>query len=93
MLLSPQFHCPQTVKKTNEYFVLQQNSPRHEKQEKPVERIDDEEKRLLKLMGWTDRGAESLVSFRPSFLLLSLLSMRVFVFFSNASQTSGMCQS
>lgn len=36
-----------------------QNSPRHEKQVKPVERIDDEEKRLLKLMGWTDGGTES----------------------------------
>ncbi|KAL9980103.1 hypothetical protein ACROYT_G008646 [Oculina patagonica] len=37
-----------------------QNSPRHEKQEKPVERIDDEEKRLLKLMGWKDGGTESM---------------------------------
>lgn len=44
------------------YLILQQNSPSHEKQEKPVERIDDEEKRLLKLMGWTDGGTESKVS-------------------------------
>lgn len=36
-----------------------QNSPRHEKQEKPAERIDDEEKRLLKSMGWTEVGAGS----------------------------------
>ncbi|KAJ7375027.1 Gametoproteintin-binding protein 2 [Desmophyllum pertusum] len=36
-----------------------QNSPRHEKQEKPAERIDDEEKRLLNLMGWKDGGTES----------------------------------
>lgn len=49
------------------YLVLQQNSPRQEKQEKPVERIDDEEKRLLKLMGWTDRGTESMVSLFLSF--------------------------
>ena len=77
------------------YLVLQQNLPRNEKQEKPVERIDDEEKRLLKLMGWTDRGTESMVSFPPSVLLLflSVLSMRVFVFFSYTSQTSGMCHS
>lgn len=49
------------------YLILQQNSPRHEKQVKPVERIDDEEKRLLKLMGWTDGGTESTVSFSPLF--------------------------
>ena len=42
---------------------LQQNSPRHEKQEKLVENIDDEEKRLLKLMGWKDGGTESMVSY------------------------------
>ena len=43
---------------------LQQNSPTHEKQEKPPERIDDEEKRLLKLMGWQDGGTGSPVSDR-----------------------------
>ena len=42
---------------------LQQNSPRHDKQEKLVEIIDDEEKRLLKLMGWKDGGTESMVSY------------------------------
>ena len=45
------------------YLSLQQNSPRHEKQEKLVENIDDEEKRLLKLMGWKDGGTESMVSY------------------------------
>ena len=45
------------------YLSLQQNSPRHEKQEKLVEIIDDEEKRLLKLMGWKDGGTESMVSY------------------------------
>ena len=45
------------------YLSLQQNSPRHEKQEKLVENIGDEEKRLLKLMGWKDGGTESMVSY------------------------------
>ena len=45
------------------YLSLQQNSPRHEKQEKLVENIDDEEKRLLKLMGQKDGGTESMVSY------------------------------
>ncbi|XP_066018173.1 uncharacterized protein [Pocillopora verrucosa] len=40
-----------------------QNSPRHDKQEKLVENIDDEEKRLLKLMGWKDGGTESMECF------------------------------
>lgn len=44
------------------FLFPQPNSPRHEKQEKLVERIDDEEKRLLKLMGWKDGGTESMVS-------------------------------
>ena len=45
------------------YLSLKQNSPRHENQEKLVENIDDEEKRLLKLMGWKDGGTESMVSY------------------------------
>ncbi|XP_068748253.1 gametogenetin-binding protein 2-like isoform X1 [Montipora capricornis] len=36
-----------------------QNSPKYEKPDRPVERIDDEEKRLLKLMGWKEGGADS----------------------------------
>jgi len=36
------------------------NSPRRETQENHVEHIDDEEKRLLKSMGWKGRGTGSL---------------------------------
>ena len=59
------------------YLSLQQNSPRHENQEKLVENIDDEEKRLLKLMGWKDGGTESMVSY---FQLYFRRSMAIQVF-------------
>ncbi|CAH3110000.1 unnamed protein product, partial [Pocillopora meandrina] len=49
---------------------------RHEKQEKLVENIDDEEKRLLKLMGWKDGGTESMEILRFKANQLSVSQQR-----------------
>ncbi|PFX23903.1 gametogenetin-binding protein 2-like [Stylophora pistillata] len=60
---SPQGSNGKGRKKKGKNKEKKQNSPRHEKQEKLVENIDDEEKRLLKLMGWKDGGTESMECF------------------------------
>ncbi|CAH3109991.1 unnamed protein product [Pocillopora meandrina] len=60
---SPQSNNGKGRKKKGKNKEKKQNSPRHEKQEKLVEIIDDEEKRLLKLMGWKDGGTESMECF------------------------------
>lgn len=56
---SPQCSNGKSRRKKGKNKEKKQNSPTHEKQEKPSERIDDEEKRLLKLMGWQDGGTGS----------------------------------
>ncbi|XP_066018168.1 gametogenetin-binding protein 2-like isoform X2 [Pocillopora verrucosa] len=60
---SPQSNNGKGREKKGKNKEKEQNLPRHEKQEKLVENIDDEEKRLLKLMGWKDGGTESMECF------------------------------